>query len=88
MRRKAPAPLAIGGVVVAPGERVTLELPVPQLYTHTPMTMPFHVVRGKRDGPRLFVCAAIHGDELTGVEIIRRLLRRPALRRLRGTLIA
>lgn len=87
-RRATPAPLAIGGVAIAPGERLTLDLPVPQLYTHTPMTMPVHVTRGKREGPRLFVCAAIHGDELTGVEIIRRLLQRSALRRLRGTLIA
>ena len=38
------------------------------------------VVRGRRDGPRLFVCAAVHGDELNGIEIIRRLLQWPALR--------
>ena len=78
----------IGGVQVAPGQRATIELPVPQLYTHTPLTMPVQVVHGRRDGPRLFVSAAVHGDELNGVEIIRRLLRRAALSRLRGTLIA
>lgn len=78
----------IGGESVAPGARATVELPVPQLYTHTPLTMPVQVVRGRREGPRMFVCAAVHGDELNGVEIIRRLLRRPALSRLRGTLIA
>ncbi len=44
------------------------------------------VVNGRRPGPRLFVCAAIHGDEINGVEIIRRLLRRP-MRELAGTLI-
>ena len=43
---------------------------------------------GKRDGPRLFVSAAIHGDEINGVEIIRRLVKVPALNRLKGTLIA
>jgi predicted deacylase len=80
--------LVIGGVAVAPGKRATIELPLPQLYTHTPFTMPVRVVRGRRDGPRLFVSAAVHGDELNGVEIIRRLLRRSALSRLRGTLIA
>jgi predicted deacylase len=80
--------LLIGGASILPGTRATIELPVPQLYTHTPLTMPVQVVRGRRDGPRLFVCAAVHGDELNGVEIIRRLLRRPALKRLRGTLIA
>ncbi|MCB1875607.1 MAG: succinylglutamate desuccinylase/aspartoacylase family protein [Chromatiales bacterium] len=52
------------------------------------MTMPVHVLRGKRDGPRLFVSAAIHGDELNGVEIVRRLLTQPVLKRLRGTLMA
>ena len=64
--------LKINGTAIQPGQRLTLDIPLPQLYTHTPMTMPAHVVRGKRDGPRLFVCAALHGDELNGVEIIRR----------------
>lgn len=47
-----------------------------------------HVLRGKKDGPHLFVSAAIHGDEIIGVEIIRRLLKLKILQRLRGTLIA
>ena len=42
----------------------------------------------QKSGPRLFVSAALHGDELNGTEIIRRLLRRSTLKRLRGTLIA
>lgn len=82
------ANLLIGGVSIAPGTRATVELPIPQLYTHTPLTMQVQVVRGQRGGPRLFVCAAVHGDELNGVEIIRRLLQRPALAKLRGTLLA
>jgi predicted deacylase len=80
--------LKINGVSVSPGTRVTIDLPVGRLYTHTPMTMPVHVIRGKAQGPRLFVSAAIHGDEINGVEIIRRLLKLPALKRLKGTLIA
>jgi predicted deacylase len=53
------------------------------------MEMPVHVIRSRKDGPHLFVCAAMHGDELNGVEIIRRLLKRRALKRLSsGTLIA
>jgi hypothetical protein len=50
--------------------------------------MPVQVLCGKRDGPVLFVSAAIHGDELNGVEIIRRLLKVRGLKRIRGTLIA
>jgi predicted deacylase len=81
-------PFTIAGQTIVPGTRSTLDLRLPQLYTHTPMTMPVHVVRGRKDGPRLFVSAAVHGDELNGVEIIRRLLRLSALKRLRGTLVA
>ena len=80
--------LYIAGVPVARGERKTVELPIAKLYTHTGFAMPVHVVRGKREGEVLFVSAAVHGDELNGVEIIRRLLRSQALKRLRGTLIA
>jgi predicted deacylase len=80
--------LRINGEPIAPGTTVTLELPLPQLFTRTPMTMPVHVRRGRRAGPRLFVCAAVHGDELNGVEIIRRLMKRRVLNRIRGTIIA
>jgi len=78
----------IGGELIAPGETRSVHLPLPQLYTYTPLEMPVHVVNGRLPGPRLFVCAAMHGDELNGVEIIRRLLGRSVLKRLRGTLIA
>jgi predicted deacylase len=36
----------------------------------------------------MFISAAIHGDEINGVEIIKRVLRRPILKKLKGTLIA
>jgi predicted deacylase len=78
----------INGENIPPGSSATLELPLPELYTRTPMTMPVHVRRGKRAGPTLFVCAAVHGDELNGVEIVRRLMRRRALSRIRGTIVA
>jgi predicted deacylase len=52
------------------------------------MTLPVHVVRGAKEGPRLFISAALHGDELNGTEIIRRILKQPALKHLRGTLVA
>jgi uncharacterized protein len=79
--------LTIGGVAIQPGERRSIDLEVGRLYTHSPTTMPVQVLRGKRPGPVLFVSAAIHGDELNGVEIIRRLMKVPALKRVKGTLI-
>lgn len=80
--------ITINGTSVKAGSRATIDLPAGRLYTHTPMTMPVHVVCGKHNGPRLFISAAIHGDEINGVEIIRRLLKLPILKRLRGSVIA
>jgi predicted deacylase len=81
-------PLKIGDVEVRPGQRVTVDLPVARLYTDTSLHMPVKVIRGRRAGPVLFISAAVHGDELNGVEIIRRLLKRPGIKSLRGTLLA
>jgi len=79
---------SIGEIVVKPGERANTSLPVADLYTSTSLSMPVQVICGRRAGPVLFVSAAIHGDELNGVEIIRRLLRLKALGSIRGTLVA
>lgn len=80
--------LIIGDTEIHCGERVNVDLPVADLYTSTALSMPVKVIRGRKPGPVLFVSAAIHGDELNGVEIIRRLLKRKTLRSIRGTLIA
>ena len=81
-------PLVINGLSIQPGTQCTLDLPAARLYTHTPMSIPVHVISGKKTGPRLFISAAIHGDEINGVEIIRRVLNLPSLKRLKGTIIA
>ena len=80
--------LDIGGVKVAPGERTSVDIPLAAMYTHSDVEMTVHVINGRRPGPCLFVSAAIHGDELNGVDIIRRLLNYKQLNQLRGTLIA
>jgi len=87
-RRPHASDLTINGTVVSPGARRTLELPIPHLYTHTEMAMVVHVIRGRQEGPRLFVSAAMHGDELLGIEIVRRLVRHRTMERIRGTLLA
>ncbi|MBS1269944.1 MAG: N-alpha-acetyl-L-2,4-diaminobutyric acid deacetylase [Gammaproteobacteria bacterium] len=80
--------LTINGTSIGPGTRTTLELPIPHLYTHTEMGMVVHVIRGDRKGPHLFVSAAMHGDEILGIEIVRRLVRHRSMSRIRGTLLA
>lgn len=78
--------ITIGGISIAPGKRRGLSLPAGILHTHVPVEMPVWVINGRRAGPRLFISAAIHGDELNGIEIIRRIRARP-LTDLRGTLL-
>ena len=80
--------ITIGNVTVAPGERASINLPIADLYTGASLSMPVKVVNGRRAGPVMFVSAAIHGDELNGVEVVRRLLRQKSLDSLRGTLLA
>ena len=78
----------VGGKRIEPGQRQTIEIEVPSLYTHTQLKMPVQVIRGRKPGPCLFISAAIHGDEIIGVEIIRRVLNQKSLKRIQGTLIA
>lgn len=89
MAAGAERQIVVGGEPVNPGERKRIELEVAKLFDYTPMTIPVEVVRGRQPGPVLFVSAAIHGDEINGVEIIKRLLTRKRIGpRMRGTLIA
>lgn len=76
-----------GGKTINPGERTTVQLPMARLYTNNEMTLPIQVIHGKIPGPVLFVSAAVHGDEINGVEIIRRLMISRTLNKLRGTLL-
>ena len=82
------APISIAGLTIKPGQQAMIQVPVARLYTHTEMTMPIHVIHGRREGPCLFVSAAIHGDEINGTEIVRRLMKLKKIKKLKGTLIA
>lgn len=79
--------ITISDITVKPGTRANIQIPVPRLYTHTKMTMPIHVIHGRKPGPKLFVSSTVHGDEIIGIEIIRRLIGLKKLEKLKGTLI-
>ncbi len=80
-------PYELHGVSIPAGGRETVTIPLSRLSDHTRVSLSPHVIHGKKDGPVMFVSAAIHGDEIIGVEIIRRIATLKALNRLRGTLI-
>ncbi|MGH1372797.1 MAG: succinylglutamate desuccinylase/aspartoacylase family protein [Cellvibrionaceae bacterium] len=79
--------LTIAGVAIQPGHSIRLEIPVAKLYTDTNVSVPIQVIRAKKPGPTVFVSAAVHGDELNGIEIIRRLAHSKNLKLKIGSLI-
>tara|TARA_R110000868_G_scaffold410505_4_gene698855 strand:+ start:100435 stop:101451 length:1017 start_codon:yes stop_codon:yes gene_type:complete len=79
--------LRINDQDILPGTVTRVELPVANLYIHAEVSMPVHVIRGRKDGPTVFVSAAVHGDEINGIEIIRRLIQLKNLKITCGTLI-
>jgi uncharacterized protein len=81
-------PFAIGETHVAPGDRVTVGLQVSTLANAMRMDLPVHVVHGREAGPTMFISGVVHGDEILGLEIVRRVLAQDALKTIRGTLLA
>jgi uncharacterized protein len=78
----------IGTEDVEPGARRAVELHVSVLSNHTPMSLPVQVIHGRKPGPAMFISGAVHGDEVMGVEVVRRVLTHAALDDLHGTLLA
>ncbi len=82
------APLTIAGSTIAAGKAGTVEIPVPRLLNRAELALTIRVVHGAKPGPTLLLTAALHGDEVNGVEVILRVLRRLKPKRLRGTVLA
>ncbi|MBT1444720.1 succinylglutamate desuccinylase/aspartoacylase family protein [Shewanella sp. JM162201] len=80
-------PFEFGGVSVAAGTLVPVSLPVARLYNDTPVDLQVEVFHGNKPGPVLLVLAAIHGDELNGIEVCRRLKSRINPKALCGTVL-
>ncbi|MBE0499267.1 MAG: succinylglutamate desuccinylase/aspartoacylase family protein [Campylobacterales bacterium] len=78
--------LQIFNVDIPQGCIKNIDIELPNLY-NLPASIPIQVLRGKGAGSTVFISAAIHGDELNGIEIIRRLKKLKILKKLKGTLI-
>lgn len=88
IERGADHSIEIAGEVIPPDSKHRLEIPVGRLPTRTPISLPVIVINGRFPGPKLWLSAAIHGDEINGVEIIRQVMARVNSKRLKGTIIA
>ncbi|WP_109506937.1 succinylglutamate desuccinylase/aspartoacylase family protein [Nocardioides speluncae] len=79
---------AIGNVRVRAGSVKEVELPITRLVSRADVSLPVRVVHGREEGPVVWVNAAVHGDEVVGVEVIRRVLTQLDPKSFRGTLVA
>ena len=77
----------LAGHRIKPGTVETVDIPVSRLSTNTEIAMRVRVVHGAKPGPVIFVSGSVHGDEIIGVEICRRLLGTISAKRLAGTLL-
>lgn len=78
----------IGGNKVGKGEDRLIHLSIARLPTYTNIDLPVRVIRGSRKGPVLLVTGGLHGDEINGIEIVRRMLHKNMLQPEAGTVIA
>jgi len=79
--------LVIGGRKIKPGETQEILLKISEFYTSNPVNIPLTVIRGHEPGPSVFLTAAIHGDELNGVEIVRSVIQELDHNKINGTLL-
>jgi predicted deacylase len=85
---KINEPITVGDVTVKPGRKVQIELPFARVVTGATESLPVKVINGRSAGPNIWLSAAIHGDELNGIQIIRRVLGDLDAKTLRGAVIA
>ncbi|WP_348799246.1 succinylglutamate desuccinylase/aspartoacylase family protein [Flavobacterium adhaerens] len=84
---KDTKPLVIFGEIILPGESKTIQLEIARLHTTTKLTIPIIVKRSKIEGPVVLFSGGIHGDEITGVEIVRQIVSKKINKPKRGTII-
>ncbi|HEY5891043.1 MAG TPA: succinylglutamate desuccinylase/aspartoacylase family protein [Acidimicrobiia bacterium] len=81
-------PIQVGDTVVPPGRKVRIELPFATLSTGSTASLPVAVINGRSTGPNVWISGAIHGDEVNGVDIVRRVMKQLDAKSLRGAVIA
>ncbi len=64
----------ISGLEIEHGTSRNFRLKVSESFVSNPTYIPVTVINGEHPGPVLLVTAAVHGDELNGIEIVRNLI--------------
>ncbi len=80
--------IVIGGESVAPGQNKLLKISIDRLPTGTLIDIPVYVFNSKNPGPILLIQAGLHGDEINGIETVRRMLTDKLFAIDKGAIIA
>jgi uncharacterized protein len=78
---------SILGQTISPGQSAFLNMEVAKLHTRTPIQIPIIIQRAKKDGPTLLLLGGVHGDEVNGVAIVRKIIKEKINRPTKGTVI-
>lgn len=66
--------IIINGVNIKKGQKLQINISIARLPSHTLIDLPVFVYRARKEGPSLLLTAGIHGDEINGIEVIRRMI--------------
>ncbi len=83
-----PEVICINKEKIGRGEQAEVLLTIARLPTYTNIELPVYVFRAKEDGPVLLLTGGLHGDEINGVEILRRMIFKGMLSPQKGSIIA
>ena len=83
-----PDIISINNTRIGLGEHKSISFNIARLPTYTQIDLPVHVYRSAIDGPVLLLTGGLHGDEINGTEIIRRMVRKGLVIPDKGTVIA
>jgi len=79
--------LTLLGTEIKRGDSICLQFDVAKLHTRNSIQVPIFIERAKKDGPILLLLGGVHGDEINGVEIVRRIIRKKINKPSKGTII-
>lgn len=83
-KRRMAKDIVIDKEVFKPGESGVVKLNVGRLPSDTKITIFAHVFRSKVEGPTTLILGGVHGDEINGIEIVRRFLNGDTLDNLKS----
>lgn len=75
------------GLPIAPGASHDVTLAVSESYSGITLRIPLHIRRAEKEGPVVYVSAALHGDEINGTGAIRQLIQDNSFQLLCGSVI-